>query len=143
MIAFGYTHEDFYGDRDSLWIHGWTGDHGVTGRFSYLYASIMDNNLRPPMATVPSPMRNNMQSEISTFLDLFISMMNHIDLLMLDRGFYSKDLIMSMNERKLNYLIFAPTNTQVKDEFSSIFQLHCSNPGNTTAADSCIFVTRS
>ena len=22
MIAFDYTHEDFYGDRDSLWIHG-------------------------------------------------------------------------------------------------------------------------
>ena len=31
MIAFDYTHEDFYGDRDSLWIHGWTGEHGVTG----------------------------------------------------------------------------------------------------------------
>lgn len=25
MIAVNYTHEDFYGDRDSLWIHGWTG----------------------------------------------------------------------------------------------------------------------
>ena len=52
MIAFDYTHEDFYGDRDSLWIHGWTGDHGVTGRFSYLTASIVNKDLRLPMVSI-------------------------------------------------------------------------------------------
>ena len=48
MIAFDYTHEDFYGDRDSLWIHGWTGEHGVTGRFSYFTASTVNNDLGFP-----------------------------------------------------------------------------------------------
>lgn len=46
MIAFDYTHEDFYADRDSLWIHGWTGDHGISGKFSYLTASPMNRDLR-------------------------------------------------------------------------------------------------
>ena len=49
MIAFDYTHEDFYGDRDSLWIHGWTGDHGVTGKYSYLTAGIVNRDLRLPL----------------------------------------------------------------------------------------------
>ena len=60
MIAFDYTHEGFYGDRDSLWIHGWTGDHGVTGKFSYLTASIVNRDLRLPVISIPSPMGNDM-----------------------------------------------------------------------------------
>ncbi len=122
MIAFDYTHEDFYCDRDSLWIHGWTGDHGVTGRFSYLTASIVNKDLRLPMVSVPSPMGNDTPSEISAILDLLISLLGHIDLLLFDRGFYSKELIMSLNQRKMNYLIFVPKNPQVKEEFSYMYQ---------------------
>ena len=48
MIAFYYTHEDFYVDRDFLWIHGWTGEHDVTGRFSYFTASTVNNDLGFP-----------------------------------------------------------------------------------------------
>ena len=106
MIAFDYTHEDFYGDRDSLWIHGWTGEHGVTGRFSYLTASMVNNDLRLPIVLVPSPMGNDMPSEISAVLDFLISMLGHMDLLLFDRGFYSKDLIMSLNQRKMNLYCF-------------------------------------
>ena len=67
-------------------------------------------------------MGNDMPSEISAILDLLLSMLGHIDLLLFDRGFYSKDLIMSLNERKINYLIFLPKNPKVKDEFSSMYQ---------------------
>ena len=103
-------------------IHGWTGDHGVTGRFSYLTASIVNSDLRLPLISIPSPMGNDMPFEISAILDLLISMLGHIDLLLFDRGFYSKDLIMSLNDRKINYIIFVPKNPQVKDEVSSMYQ---------------------
>ena len=122
MIAFDYTHEDFYGDHDSLWVHGWTDEHGVTGKFSYLTASTVNNDLRLPIVSIPSPMGNDMPSEISAILDLLLSLLGHIDLLLFDHGFYSKDLIMSLNERKMNYLIFVPKNPQVKEEFSSMYQ---------------------
>ena len=122
MIAFDYTHEDFYGDRDSLCIHGWTGDHGVTGRFSYLTASMVNKDLTLPMVSVPSPMGNDMPSEISAIPVLLISLLGHMDLLLFDRGFYSKDLIMSLNQRKMNYLMFVPKNRQVKEEFSYMYQ---------------------
>ena len=45
-IAFDYTHEDFYGDRDYLWIHGWTGDHGVTGKYSENKIFIFGDTIR-------------------------------------------------------------------------------------------------
>ena len=89
MIAFDYTHEDFYGDRDSLWIHGWTGDHSVTGKFSYLTASIVNSDLRLPLISIPSPMGNDMPSEISAVLDIILPLLDHIDLLLFDLGFYS------------------------------------------------------
>ncbi|GCC11375.1 hypothetical protein IPdc08_01429 [archaeon] len=31
ILAFDYTDEDFYGDVQGFWIHGWTGKHAVTG----------------------------------------------------------------------------------------------------------------
>ena len=122
MIAFDYTFEDFYGDCDSLRLHGWTGDQGLTGRLSFLTASMVNNDLRLPIVSVPSPTGNDMPSEISAVLDLLISMLGHMDLLLFDRGFYSKDLIMSLNQRKMNYLIFLPKNPQVKEEFSYMYQ---------------------
>ena len=122
MIAFDYTHEDFYGDRDSLWIHGWTGDHGISGKFSYLTASLVNRDLRLPLISIPSPMGNDMPSEIAGILDLLVPLFSHIDLLLFDRGFYSKELMMMLNERKTNYLIFVPKNPQIKEEFSLMYQ---------------------
>jgi len=122
MIAFDYTHEDFYGDRDSLWIHGWTGDHAVIGRFSYLTASMVNRDLRLPVISMPSPMGNDMPSEISTILDMLLPVLGHMDLLLFDRGFYSRDLIMTLNRKRMNYLIFVPKNPQVKDEFTRMHQ---------------------
>lgn len=122
MIAFDYTHEDFYGDRDSLWIHGWTGDQAVTGRFSYLTESMVNSELRLPVISIPSPMGNDIPSEISTILDMLLPVLGHMDLLLFDRGFYSRDLIMKLNEKRVNYLIFVPKNPQVKDDFARMHQ---------------------
>ena len=85
MIAFNRTHEDFYGNRDSSWIHGWTGDHGITGRYSYLTASVVNRDMRLPLISIPSPMGNDMPSEITAMLDLLMAIFGHIDLLLFDR----------------------------------------------------------
>ena len=122
MIAFDYTHEDFYGNRDTLWIHGWTGEHGVTGKFSYLTASIVNRDLRLPIISIPSPMGNDMPSEIAAMLDFLGQLFGHVDLLLFDRGFHSKELIMKLNDLEMNYLIFVPKNPQVKEEFTRMNQ---------------------
>ena len=120
MIAFDYTTEDFYGDRDTLWIHGWTGDHGVTGRYSYLTASIVNKDLRLPVFSIPSPMGNDMPGEVSDMLQRMNSITHDIDLVLFDRGFYSKDLMLSLSGMDMPYLIFVPKNQWVKDELVSM-----------------------
>jgi hypothetical protein len=82
----------------------------------------VNSDLRLPLISIPSPMGNDMPSEISAVMDIILPLLDHIDLLLFDRGLYSKDLIMSLNDRKINYLIFVPKNPQVKDEFSSMYQ---------------------
>ena len=83
---------------------------------------MVNDDLRPPMVSVLSPMGNDIPSKISAIRTLLLSMQGHMDPLLFDRGFYSKDLIMSLNQRKMNYLIFVPRYPQVKDEFSSMYQ---------------------
>ena len=48
------------------------GDHGVTGKFLYLTMSIVNGDLRLPLISIPSPMGNDMPSEISSMLGSFI-----------------------------------------------------------------------
>ncbi len=120
MIAFDYTTEDFYGDRDSLWIHGWTGDHGVTGRYSYLTASIVDKDLRLPAFSIPSPVGNDMPGEVSGILQRMNSITHDIDLVLFDRGFYSRELMLALSGMDIPYLIFVPKNEPVKDELGSM-----------------------
>ena len=80
MFAFDYTHENLYGDQDTRWIHGWTGDHGVTGKLSYLAASIVDIHLRLPLISIPSPMGNDMPEEVSGIVNTLVSIFGQIDL---------------------------------------------------------------
>ena len=67
-------------------------------------------------------MRNDMPSEIAGILDSMMPLLGHIDLLLFDRGFYSKDLIMKLNNLEMNYLIFVPKDPQVKEEFTHMCQ---------------------
>ncbi len=50
-------------------------------------------------------------------------LLGHIDLPLFDRGFYSKDRIMKLNNLEMNYLIFVPNDPQVKEEFTYMCQL--------------------
>ncbi len=120
IIAFDYTTEDFYGNRDDLWIHVRTGDHGVVGKYSYLTASIVNGDLRLPLFSVPSPMGNDMPDEVSGMLNRIRKITGSIDLVLFDRGFYSKELMMKLQDLRIPYLIFVPKNDQTKRELESM-----------------------
>lgn len=120
IVAFDYTTEDFYGDRDSLWIHGWTGDHGVVGKYSYLTASVVNKDLRLPVFSMPSPMGNDMPDEVSGMLKRIRNITGSVELVLFDRGFYSRELMLTLQELHIPYLIFVPKNEQVKRELESM-----------------------
>src|SRR3989344_1276163 len=55
ILAIDYTEEEFYGDVQGFDIHGWTGEHGVTGQFKFLTCSIISDEIpeKIPLLSVP------------------------------------------------------------------------------------------
>jgi hypothetical protein len=85
IIAFDYTTEDFYGEVDDRRIHGWTGENGITGKYSYLTASIVSREMKLPIISIPSPARNIMPSEVLSLLETIRTALPNIGLVLFDR----------------------------------------------------------
>ena len=120
IIAFDYTTEDFYGEVNDRWIHGWTGENGVTGKYSYLTASIVNKEMRLPIITIPSPAGNIMPAEVLSLIDALKHVIPNIDLVLFDRGFYSKDLIVRLSSLPVPYIIFVPKREMERRELESM-----------------------
>ncbi|MGC8699122.1 MAG: transposase [Candidatus Acidifodinimicrobium sp.] len=120
IIAFDYTTEDFYGDVDDRWIHGWTGENGITGKYSYLTASIVNRDMKLPIISIPSPAGNIMPAEVLSLLETIRTIIPNIDLVLFDRGFYSKDLMVRLSSLPVPYLIFVPKMEMERRELESM-----------------------
>lgn len=110
MLAFDYTDEDFYGDVQGFNIHGWTGEHGVTGKFKFLTCSIVSDDIpeRIPLISIPIHIGQYKSQAIIYCLNRIKPFIGNIVLILFDRGFYDKDLMYELNQSDLPYLIFVP-----------------------------------
>jgi hypothetical protein len=120
IIAFDYTTEYFYGETDDRWIHGWTGENGVTGKYSYLTASIVNREMKLPIISIPSPAGNIMPSEVLSLPETIRTALPNIDLVLFDRGFDSKDMIVRLSSIPVPYLIFVPKGEMERRELESM-----------------------
>jgi len=120
IIAFDYTTKYFYGEADDRWIHGWTGENGVTGKYSYLTASIVNREMKLPIISIPSPAGNIMPSEVLSLPETIRTALPNIDLVLFDRGFDSKDMIVRLSSIPVPYLIFVPKWEMERRELESM-----------------------
>ncbi len=118
MLAFDYTDEDFYGNVQGLHIHGWTGKDAVTGKFKFLTCSIVSDDIpqKIPLISIPIHVGHYMSKEVSFCLTLIKKLVGEIKLILFDRGFYSKDLMNTVDIADYPYLIFVPKNKMIKKE---------------------------
>lgn len=102
------TEEDYYGKSSSLFIHPWTGEAGVVGKFRFFVAGIKFRNKFLPFYIAILPV-GSFKAE---YLGEAVKMLNKtgikISRITLDRGFYSGDVIDTLSLENINYLIFAP-----------------------------------
>jgi hypothetical protein len=61
-----------------------------------------------------------MPTVVTGILHRIRSITGEIDLALFDRGFYSKDLMISLQSMEIPYLIFVPKNDSVKRELESM-----------------------
>lgn len=122
VLAFDYTDEDFYGDPQGFWIHGWTGGEGVTGKFKFLTCSIVSSDIpqKIPLVSIPVRMGHNMAHAVTWCLTVIEPMVRSISLILFDRGFYSKELMLTLSSSKYPYLIFVPKNSRIRNELAQM-----------------------
>ncbi len=117
VLAFDHTDEDFYGDVQGLSIHGWTGEHGVTGKFKFLTCSIVSDEIpeKIPLISIPAHIGDYKSYAILHCLDLIKPYIGKIQLILFDRGFYDKDLMYELSKSLFPYLIFVPKSRDKKE----------------------------
>ena len=122
VLAFDYTDEDFYGDVEGFWIHGWTGKNAITGKFKFLTCALVSSHIpeKIPLISIPIHLGHNMAKEVCFCLSLVEPLVNSIKLTLYDRGFYSKELMLALANAHHPYLIFVPKNEKVKKELAEM-----------------------
>jgi len=124
VLAFDYTDENYYGELEGFWMYGWPGTHGVTGKFKFLTCAIVCTSapIRVPLLSLPVHMGHDMADTIIHCLKLVQPLLHSIQLVLFDRGFYSKDVMrqLSKKENSYPYLIFVPKNEKVTKELDQM-----------------------
>lgn len=122
VLAFDYTDEDFYGDAQGIWIHGWTGARAVTGKFKFLTCAVVSSDIpqKVPLISIPVHIGHNMAKSVCWCLAVVRPLVRSIRLTLYDRGFYSKELMLTLASSNHPYLIFVPKNSKVKAELAEM-----------------------
>ncbi|MBI2672071.1 transposase [Candidatus Woesearchaeota archaeon] len=111
-LAIDITDEDFYGKTSNLWIHGWTGEKGVRGKFKYIVLSRVDE-FKIPIMALPFYVGMNISKAINFLLELARRLFRSISVVLFDRGFYSGKIIQLLENLRVNYLMFIPKNKAI------------------------------
>lgn len=118
VLAFNYTDEDFYGNSQGFLIPRWKGRDGGTKKFKFLTCSIVSLDIPQniPLVSIPVWMGQNITHAITWCLTVIEPMVKSISLTLLNKGFYSKELMLTLSNSKYPYLIFVPTISKFRDE---------------------------
>lgn len=122
ILAFDYTDEDFYGDVQGFFIHGAPKKDKRNGKFKFLTCNLVSDEIkqRIPLLSVPIKLGHNMSREVLYILQLLNPYLGDIELLLFDRGFYSKELMLSLSNAQYNYLIFVPKDSAIKKQLDQM-----------------------
>lgn len=110
VLAFDYTKETFWGEVKGLDIIGTKKSEEGTGAFKFLTCSQVSGKIYPkfPLLSIPIQLGHNKTHAITHILSLIHKYVGNIELMLFDREFYNKELMMTLNHLQLPYLIFVP-----------------------------------
>jgi len=114
-VAFDETYIPYYGKKtESVWIHGYTNKvKGATGSYKFMAASIVVRNQRFVISMLPMATIDNSVA----FVDMFLARIKkyfHVSLVLVDRGFASKELAYDMEQQNQKYIALCPRWKNVK-----------------------------
>lgn len=124
ILAFDYTDEDFYGEVQGFDIHGWTGEHGVTGKFKFLTCSIVSDDIpeKIPLISIPIQLGHYKSYAINYCITKIQKYIGKIRIILFDRGFYDKDLMYELSNSEYKYLIFVPKHKDKQEILATMIK---------------------
>lgn len=114
------TEENFYGKSSGLYVHGWTGEKGVKAKFRFLVVAIKFRNMLIPFYVAILPVGSFKADYLGEAVDWFNTLGVKARKIILDRGFYSGDVIDTLKLKKINYLVFVPKKKLYKHMLESV-----------------------
>lgn len=125
ILAFDYTDEDFYGEVQGLDIHGWKKGEAVTGHFKFLTCSLISDDIaeKIPLISIPIQLGHNMSYAVIYCIKAIEHHIGKINLMLFDRGFYSKELMYNLQKLNLPYMILARKGNDenyITEQFSTM-----------------------
>ncbi len=125
IIAIDETYEPFYGKIKNLWIHDYTnGVKGATGSYKYIVVSIVSGDLRFILLVIPISKISMETDYYVRELLIFVKSLIPIEIVLLDRGFYTWGVIKVLQELKLGYIILVPKYGRFKEWLKKGAGLH-------------------
>ena len=124
------THyEPFYGESTNEWIHRYKPDKGCKGSYKFITISIVISDMKFTLLALPVMRGEYTENLVEELINEARNNLK-INLVLLDRGFYSGNIAERLKSLKVKYIIFAPKNKKNKkflketSEFSSRFLNH-------------------
>lgn len=124
VLAFDYTKETFWGDVQGFDIYGTKKSEKGTGAFKFLTCSQVSGKLHAkiPLISIPVHKGHDKAHEIMYCLSLLNEYIGEIELLLGDKEFYVKDIMLTLNEMKIPYLLFVKKSKgEIQDTLASMY----------------------
>ena len=112
-LAIDFTKEQFYGKTNNFYIYHCGDDAKSKAEFHYLVISIVDSHASIPLLALPVPLGCDRSGLVKELLE-FAQGSLRIKLVLLDREFVSADIMKTMENMKLKYLVFAKKYAHIK-----------------------------
>ncbi|MHB8587125.1 MAG: transposase [Thermoplasmatota archaeon] len=121
ILAFDHTEEDYYGELTGPWMHTWTGEHAVSGKWKFYTCAIVNpDGPKVPLLSIPTPVAYDTTLQTEYVLNRIQPLIGPIQLTLFDRGFYHLRLLKMLSERPIPYLMLVPSNPINKRELATM-----------------------
>lgn len=128
VCAIDFTETPFYGDKNSsIWVVGSKKTRGTNWVHRWITLSIVEAGLRITIAAIPVNQLNNDKSKlIRNLLDRAEQLRVNVGCVLLDRGFYSEQVIRTLDSTSLLWLMPQPKNTRSEKAMGTGEETLCS-----------------
>lgn len=113
VVMIDVTEEPFYGRKKNEWIHGFQPLRGTTGCYKFMTVFVLIGSKRFFVDAIPLNVWNIKEEVLDEILSR-ITREIRVKRVLLDREFYSSEVIKMLEKHRVKYQILVPKNEGVK-----------------------------